>query len=263
MRFPLHNILCFFLFSVVLMTTSTISGQRNEFYQLKTYTFDTDEQMATTDHYLENAYLPALKKLGITKVGVFKYREIEDKETPKKIILLIPSPSLEVFNSLEYELHYNDTYLEAGKEYLKASYDNPPYARIETVFMEAFDDMPIMRASTIKSNRADRVYELRSYESATEAIYENKVHMFNEGGEVKLFEDLEFNAVFYANVIAGPKMPNLMYMTTHVNEEARDTNWKNFINAPKWKELSSSPRYQNNVSHADIMLLYPTAYSDY
>lgn len=263
MKFNFQNLCPIILFTLALMITATTEAQRNEFYQLKTYSFDTDEQIATTDDYLENAYLPALKKLGITNVGVFKYRAIEDKETPKKIILLIPAPVIEIFKSLEYELSKDKTYLEAGKEYLKATYDNPPYARIESVLMEAFDDMPNLKPSPLAGPREDRVYELRSYESATEAIYRNKVHMFNEGGEVKLFDDLEFNAVFYADVISGPKMPNLIYMTTHDNQEVRDANWDLFRNAPKWKEISSMPKYQNNVSHADIMLLYPTAYSDY
>ncbi|NJB72610.1 hypothetical protein GGR42_003101 [Saonia flava] len=256
----------FFTFAILLFAltaTITVQAQRNEFYQLKTYIFDTDEQMATTDAYLENAYLPALKRLGIEHVGVFKYRKIEGEETPKKTILLIPSPSLDVFSSLDYELSRDKEHLAAGVDYLKASYDNPPYARIESVLMEAFDDMPNMKPSPLTGPREDRVYELRSYESATEAIYRNKVHMFNEGGEVKLFDDLDFNAVFYADVISGPKMPNLIYMTTHENMEIRDANWKAFGNAPAWKEMSSMSKYQNNVSHADIWLLYPTEYSDY
>ena len=36
--------------------------------------------------------------------------------------------------------------------------------------------------------------------------------MFNEGGEIRLFARLNFNAVFYGDVLAGDRMPNLMYM---------------------------------------------------
>ncbi len=86
---------------------------------------------------------------------------------------------------------------------------------------------------------------------------------FNEGGEVTLFDDLGFNAVFYGEVIAGSKMPNLMYMTTHENQEARDANWKSFVDSPVWEKLKTDPQYQNNVSHIDIYFLYPTQYSDY
>jgi hypothetical protein len=87
--------------------------------------------------------------------------------------------------------------------------------------------------------------------------------MFNAGGEVTLFDRLQFNSVFYAEVISGSKMPNLMYMTTFSDLESHDAHWDAFRNAPEWLELKDQPKYQNNVSHADIMLLYPTEYSDY
>ncbi|MEP1017429.1 NIPSNAP family protein, partial [Maribacter dokdonensis] len=77
------------------------------------------------------------------------------------------------------------------------------------------------------------------------------------------FENLGFNAVFYADVISGDKMPNLMYMTTFNNMKERDALWKNFGSSDKWKEISVLDKYQNTVSHADIHLLYPTEYSDY
>jgi hypothetical protein len=53
----------------------------------------------------------------------------------------------------------------------------------------------------------------------SEKKYWKKVEMFNEGGEIDLFSRLNFNAVFYAEVISGPTMPNLMYMTSFENME--------------------------------------------
>jgi hypothetical protein len=58
-------------------------------------------------------------------------------------------------------------------------------------------------------------------------------------------------------------MPNLMYMTTFTDQESRDEHWKAFGEAPEWKELIGMPKYEHNVSHADIIFLYPTEYSDY
>ena len=91
----------------------------------------------------------------------------------------------------------------------------------------------------------------------------NKVQMFNEGGEIDLFKKLEFNAVFYADVLSGSRMPNLIYMTSFENMAARDTHWKSFVDAPEWKRLSSLPEYQHNVSKADIILMHAAAYSDF
>jgi hypothetical protein len=107
------------------------------------------------------------------------------------------------------------------------------------------------------------VYELRSYESASEKKYWKKVEMFNEGGEIDLFSRLNFNAVFYAEVISGPAMPNLMYMTSFENMEDRNAHWKAFSNDPKWKELTSMKEYEKTVSKNVILFLRPKSYSSY
>jgi hypothetical protein len=238
------------------------STQDRECYQLKIYTFDTDEQVQTTDTYLKEAFLPGLKRLGIEPVGVFKPRPNE-ADTLKKTFVLIPFSSLNQFDSLEEELAKDETYLSAGGEYINAPHDQPPYQRFESILLRAFENMPEMQVPELDGPRPDRVYELRSYESSTEAYYRNKVDMFNVGGEIDIFEQLGFNAVFYGEVISGPSMPNLMYMTTFSDLESRNAHWDDFREAPEWKELSAMPKYQHNVSHADITLLYPTEYSDY
>ncbi len=236
--------------------------QSREFYQLKIYTFDTEEQLTTTDKYLKEAYLPALKRLNIKNIGVFKLRPIEN-DTVKKIFVLIPFSSLAQFETLENGLIKDQIYMETGKDYISASFENPPYKRIESVLMKAFEDMPVMKITPLDGPLKDRIYELRSYQSPTEAYFSNKLEMFNKGGEIKLFEKLQFNAVFYGEVILGSIMPNLMYMTTFQNQISRDEHWKNFVDSDGWKELSSVEKYKNNVSHIDITFIYPTEYSDY
>jgi len=238
------------------------SEKNREFYQFKTYTFDTEEQLQKADLYFKEALLPRLKQIGIKNVGVFKLRPTET-DTVKKIFLLIPFSSLNQFISLEDDLGKDEVYQTTGHDFLKAPFNKPPYRRIESTLLKAFPDMPFMKAPALDGPKADRVYELRSYESATEAYHHNKVHMFNAGGEINLFESLGFNAVFYAQVISGSKMPNLMYMITFQNQASRDEHWKAFGGAPKWQELKAMPMYQNNVSHIDVLLLYPTDYSDY
>tara|TARA_R110002051_G_scaffold319378_1_gene403350 strand:+ start:2852 stop:3502 length:651 start_codon:yes stop_codon:yes gene_type:complete len=215
----------------------------------------------THDH-LKKAYLPALKKLNIDRVGVFKIRPNE-KDTLNQLLVLIPYQDFGQFESLDKKLAEDKEYTMKGKDYLKASFDKPPYKRISSTFLKAFKDMPVLEPSALDGPRKERVYELRSYESPTEELYTNKVKMFNEGGEVTLFKELGFNAVFYGEVLSGSQMPNLMYMTTFENQESRDAHWKLFVDSPTWKTLSAMPEYQNNVSHIDILFLYPTDYSDY
>lgn len=248
------------IFAVAL--SANAQNQEKQFYQLKTYFLKDGNQEKVVDTYLKNAYLPALKRAGIENVGVFKLIPTEEI-TDLKIYILLPFSSIEQFLTLDDMLAQDKSYLSAGDSYIHAKHDNAPYERINSTLMKAFPEMPMMEASKIEGPRKERVYELRSYESATEAIYQNKVDMFNAGGEVTLFDSLGFNAVFYAEVLSGDRMPNLMYMTTFANMESRDAHWKAFGTAEKWLELKANPNYQNNVSKADIILLYPTEYSDY
>jgi hypothetical protein len=250
------------LFLLAVITTFSSFAQEKEYYELKTYTIKNETQEKMVDDYLKNAYLPALKRMSIENIGVFKVRPDKFKVS-NKIYVLIPFQSLAEFDKLEAMLVVDKTHLSAGAEYILATHDKKPFERINSVLLRAFPDMPKMKPSEVEGSRADRVYELRSYEGPTEAMYRRKVDMFNEGGEVELFDSLGFNAVFYADVISGNKMPNLMYMTTFTNMEKRDALWKDFVDSDKWKEISVMDKYLNTVSHADIDLLYPTAYSDY
>lgn len=243
-------------------TTPETTETQREFYQFKIYSFNTEEQVATVDAYLKNAFMPAVKKQGIDKIGVFKSR-ISETDTVQKTFVLLPFKSLEQFQTLEDRLLKDSIYLADGNSYIDANFDNPPYARIQSILLRAFPDMPQMEVPDLDSPRTDRVYELRSYESATEKYYRNKVDMFNAGGEIPLFDRLDFQAVFYGEVLSGANMPNLMYMTTHEDMDARNEHWDAFVNSPEWKELIAMPKYKNNMSHIDMWFLYPTEYSDY
>jgi hypothetical protein len=211
---------------------------------------------------LETAFLPALHRQDIGQVGVFKLRP--DKFLlANKVYVLIPFNDPNALASLEDQLKLDTEFIRDGAKFWDAPYDNPPFERVNTIIMRAFADMPTMHPTAVSGPKKDRVYELRSYESPTDAKYWNKVDMFNTGGEIQLFADLDFNAVFYAEVISGDRMPNLMYMTTFPNMEKRDALWEAFFTSEKWTELKNAEEYKNNVNKADIILLYPTDYSDY
>ncbi|MDH5610125.1 MAG: NIPSNAP family protein [Cyclobacteriaceae bacterium] len=253
------------LFVAGMLFTSLIAyGQKGkrDYYQIKTYTLTSVAQEQRVDKYLQDAFLPALHRQGIQNVGVFK--PITNKsDSSRNIYVLIPFRNLEQFNSLENKLAADKQYLSDGDDYINTNYTNPAFARVESILLFAFSDMPVMQTPKLTGPRTERVYELRSYESASESYYRNKVDMFNAGGEIKLFDKLQFNAIFYGEVISGPVMPNLMYMTSFENQASRDAHWKSFSDAPEWKELVAMEKYKNNVSHIDITFLYPTEYSDY
>ncbi|SDK31892.1 NIPSNAP protein [Catalinimonas alkaloidigena] len=242
-------------------TTALSAPPKSEFYELKVYHFKDATQEKSIDQFLKDSYLPALHRAGIAHVGVFKPLA-NDTATDKRVYVLIPFQSLDKFAALPQTLNKDKAFQNSGQAYLSAAYNQPPYQRMESILMRAFTGMPQMALPQLTSATQQRVYELRSYEGPTEKLYANKVDMFNKGDEVGLFKRLGFNAVFYAEVLAGSHMPNLMYMTTFENMEERDKHWKAFGEDPAWVKLKSMPEYQNNVSHADIFMLRPTAYSD-
>ena len=186
-----------------------------------------------------------------------------DTAAIKDLYVLIPHASLESVVETEQKIVKDAAYQEAGKEYLNGNNSRRPYSRYETILLRAFEVAPTLSLPALKGDRTERVYELRNYESATEKLYRNKVEMFNKGGEVALFKDLGFNAIFYGEVIAGATMPNLMYMTSFENMESRNEHWKTFGASPVWKKISSDPYYKDNMTGLQIFHLRPTAYSDY
>jgi hypothetical protein len=261
----------FFSLPVVLVVVLLISHlsslyaadkKPREFYQLTVYHYDNSDQERILDAYLQHALLPALHRKGIEKVGVFK-AWANDTVPGKLLYVLIPVKKLDEVITLSAKLAADTAYQSAGSAYINAINKVPPYDRMETILLRAFPLAPKMSTPNLQSANKDRVYELRSYESATEKIFKNKVKMFNDGDEIGLFRRLNFNAIFYAEVIAGSKMPNLMYMTSFENMADRNAHWKSFSADPAWKTLSAMPEYQNNVSHIDITFLRPADYSDF
>ena len=149
------------------------------------------------------------------------------------------------------------------KDYIDAAYNNAPYARIETIITRAFPGAPEPAVPNLTAKKADRIYEMRSYEGATEKLRASKFKMFNVGDEMAIFKKYDFNAVFYSEVIAGSHMPNLMYMTTFNGMDDNKAKWKLFFSDPAFVALGKMPEYQHNVSKAESFFLYPADYSDY
>ena len=255
-----------FKISVILFFVSTFAQQvfsqskRSTFYEIKIYYLKNQEQEELVDNYLKNAYLPALNRNGVKNIGVFKPVG-NDTSQNKRIYVLIPFKSPKQFVDFPDRLIKDKQHRENGKDYLDAAYNKTPYKRIESIFLKAFKDMPGLQVPALKSEPQERIYELSSYAAHTEKIHQNKVHMFNEGGEIGIFKRLGFNAIFYGSVLSGSHMPNLMYRTSFEDKASRDTHWKAFGADAEWKKLSSIQSYKNNVSKADVLLLHPTEYS--
>ncbi|MEN9684516.1 MAG: hypothetical protein RLZZ28_302 [Bacteroidota bacterium] len=240
---------------------SLSAAEKRDYFEIKVYKLTTNEQVKKVDEFLEIAYLPALHKAGIPKIGVF-HPIGNDTAVDKKIYVFIPIRSLEKLSVVEDLLLTDPELIKAGNDYWNTAFDKAAYQRIETIVLKAFPLMTGFSVPNLSGNKTDRVYELRSYEGATEKLYRQKVKMFNEGGEIALFKRLNFNAVFYAEVVAGSHQPNLMYMTSFNSRADRDEHWKQFVADPEWVKLKAIPEYLNTVSKNEQLLLNPASFSE-
>lgn len=205
----------------ILFISPTYSKDVREWYELKIYRINNPGQEKRVDDFLKVAFIPAMHKLGYNSIGVFKPVET-DSTFGKKIYVLIAYPSLQKYAEVQSGLNKDSEFLARGKDYLEAKHDNTPFNRVESILMKSFSKHPVLERPKLSGKRSERIYELRSYEGPTEKRNENKIKMFNDGDEVGLFARLNFNAVFYGEVFAGNRMPNLMYMTTFDNMQSRD-----------------------------------------
>ena len=248
----------------VTLSFKSFGAAKQMYYEIRIYTISGSEQAGMVDAFLSDAYIPALHRAGILKVGVFKPVETDTATFGKLIYVFIPYKTIEQYAELPSILEKDKKYAEAGKSFIDAPFDNPPYMRHQSILLKAFLFMPEFVTPSFKTPLNERIYELRSYESATEAKAAKKIEMFNQGGEIALFTKLKFNAVFYGEALAGNQKPNLMYMTTFSDMKSHDELWKEFSGSPEWKKLSGLEEYKNTVLQPiHSYLLHPASYSDF
>jgi hypothetical protein len=252
-------ILCFF------SAPALLSGKppaKQMYYEIKIFRLKDPGKAEVFDKYLKDAFIPAMHRAGIATIGVFKPVEA-DTAYGKMIYVFIPYKTADQYFKIVSVLENDPVYQQAGKEFLDAPYDDPPFTRYESVFLKAFALMPQFRVPSYSTPKSERIYELRSYESATEMKATKKIQMFNEGGEMAIFEKVGSNAVFYGQVLLGSQKPRLMYMTTYADMNSQKEHWAAFGSHPDWIALKAKEEYQHTVIKPKPYLLHPTEYSDF
>jgi hypothetical protein len=236
----------------IARSDDSLNKNSSEFYELRTYNLSNERQQKLVEDYFEKAAIPALNRIGVNNIGVFK----EFKPAGQtKIYALIPYSSIDAFITVNQKLENDKAYKDAGAAYLNAPATEPAYDRIESSLLTAFAHMPKMNVPAKK----DRLFELRRYEHATESAGKKKLEMFNDAGEIDIFKRLGFNPVFFGETIIGDHRPNLIYMVTFDDMAAHDRNWKAFGGDAEWKKISSIPDYADAklVSHITSTFLSP------
>jgi hypothetical protein len=225
-----------------------------QYYELRVYTTKSERQQDLVKNYWQSAGVPAYNRMGIQPIGVFT--ELDDSPT-NKIYVLIPFDSLDAFASVPGKLAADALYQAAAADYMNVPKSTPAYERFETSLLVAFDSMKKLAAPPSAAQKTPWIFELREYQSHSEGKGLNKVQMFNSG-EVPLMQQVGLSPVFFARTLAGPAMPNLIYMVSGENQDEHKKHWKGFFDAPSWKTLIGDPQYKDNVSKVISIFLKRT-----
>ena len=230
-----------------------------EYYQLRRYELRNGPQVKLVNGFFEEAFIPAANRLGIKPIGVFSVAV--GAQSPS-LYLLIPSAFLETLVQIDARLASDADYAKAGAAFLQAPAANPAYTRMESSLMIAFEGWPKLQVPPATAQNGARAFELRTYESPSDADHVRKVEMFNSG-EFDVFRQAGFHSVFYGDTLVGSRLPNLTYMLSFDDLADRNKLWSAFGSSPAWKKLSSSPRYafEEIVSNITNLILSPASYS--
>ncbi len=233
-----------------------IKANKLQWYELRVYTLKNSGQQKLVEDYWRHAAIAAYNRLGSKNIGVFTEMKPEGQT---KIFVVIPFKNLNDFMDVTNKLSSDKTYQSAAAPYLHATASEPAYDRIESSLLQAFEGMPALQVPENK----ERIFELRRYESATEAAGKKKMDMFNNVGEISIFKRTGLRPVFFAEAIIGTMRPNLTYLLTFKDMEDHDKGWKSFGSDAEWKRIRAIPGYEdaNIVSRITRTFLTPTAFS--
>jgi hypothetical protein len=227
-----------------------------EFYELRVYTLKNETQQKLVEAFFQQAAIPAFNRLGSKNIGVFTEQKPEGQT---KLYVVIPFNSVKDFVNVTDKLATDNAYQQAGAAYLNAPATAPAYDRIQSSLMRAFTGMPKMQVPENKP----RIFELRRYESASEAAGKKKIDMFDNVGEIAIFKRVGLTPVFFGETIIGDMRPNLTYMLTFDDMEEHDKNWKMFGSDSEWARIKAIPGYEDAkiVSRITRTFLIPASFS--
>jgi hypothetical protein len=245
------------LTSLVAAETNDEVKIEQEFYEIRIYRINDYDKQRACESYLQTALLPALNRLDINRVGVFTN---QGDENDHSVFVLIPFTTIDKFTGLNQALANDKEYQSAAAEYFARELKDPVYERIESRFLKAFSGIPVMEIPKLSTEKQERIFELRLYQSHTEDHARRKVQMFNEG-EIQIMRDTQLGPVFFGETLIGPDVPNLVYMLSSSDRDSHKQHFQDFLAHPEWKRIKVLEQYKDTVSKIESWFLQPTSYS--
>jgi hypothetical protein len=225
-------------------------AKKKEIYEWRIYTLTGDGD--SFDAFLKDTLIPAYNRFKV-QAGAFSLYKKEEKE--KRYILFI-YPDMDVYCKVKKEIWNDTVFRKAAQAFYDASASTPVYSGFETYLGEAFDKIPVHRTP----GRERTLFELRIYQSPNEEANQRKVRMFN-ADEIDIFDKVGVNSVCYSEILSGPRMPTVAYLTWYKDEAIRGEAWGKFGAHPDWQRIRVLPEYAHTATNNQSIFLSPLPYS--
>jgi hypothetical protein len=240
------------------VSSETDASPQPQILELRRYRLRSGALAARFAAYAKDALVPALGRAGLAPIGAWNVAVGPDQPT---VHLLLPHPDADSVVTLAARLEADAEYRKAAASSLALPPADPPFLSCDSSLHAAVPTLPGVEKPAGAAAGQDRVFELRTYRSATEAAGRRKIEMFEAGGELALFRRVGLQTVFLARDLVGGGLPSLTYMVVFADEGAREKSWAAFRDHPEWVKMRDDPRYADTVSRIDSAVLRPTDYS--
>src|ERR1700683_5746375 len=148
-----------------------------EYYDLRRYQLTSGPGTKLTDSYFGDALIPALNRLGIGPVGAFSV--YFGPETPA-YYLLMPASKLETLVTADLALAKDPLVVKAGAPFWEGPAGPPTFTQIESSLLRAFEGYPRVTPPASAATKGKRIYQLRQYESPTNADHVRTVELVHQ-----------------------------------------------------------------------------------
>lgn len=254
------------LSNAALSATAAPAADSRELYEWRIYHQKADGKSDLLQAYLEKAAIPTWNRLGIKQVGVFIQQERSgppantEVRDAAAVHVLLPYPSADSFASITAQFNGDSECQKLGADYLGVSKEQAAFDRIDSWLLLAFAGMPRMELPAYSHEKKPRMFEIRRYESYSEAKAFKKIDMFNSG-EMDVMRETKLAPVFYGQALIGADLPHLTYMLSAENADEHKAHWGVFGKHPTWNRMQKDPQYADTVSRIKNWFVVPTSYS--
>ena len=226
------------------------------FTEVRKYTVKDADKRAKLVEILDNALIPALNRQGVKPVGVLvPTEEGNEAKYANNIFVAAQHNTVDSFVNVNTKLLADSRYMKDAAPIFETTSKDPVYTDCETFLLKNFPTVPQIEVPNLGP---DRVFQWRLYRSFNIERNAAKVKMFDKGGEIPLFREVNMHPIFFGDVIAGTRMPALLYMIGFASQEKRDAAWREFGSHPKWQEMRVDPQYADTATEIDNVVLVPS-----